>query len=94
MASIPSQPFYKVNQRVTERKKACLGITDRDIRSHSKKRIEGKLQYRNERKFTIVGEPTLKEDKIKRRSWIYPIVEDGYTKIQYKTQGMLKPVKE
>lgn len=94
MTSIPSLPLYKVNQRVTERKKACLGITDRDIRSHSKKRIEGKLQYRNERKFTIVGEPALKEDKIKRRSWIYPIVEDGYTKIQYKTQGMLKPVEE
>jgi len=92
--NIPSQPLYKVNQRVQERKKAYLGITNRDIRSNSKKRIEGKLKYKNERKFTIVGEPTLKVDKIKRRSWIYPIVEDGYTKIQYKTQGMLKPVEE
>lgn len=94
MTSIPSQPFYKVNQRVTERKKAYLGVTDRDIRSNSKKRIEGKLQYRNERKFTIVGEPTLKEDKLKRKSWIYPIVEDGYTRVHYKTQGMLKPLEE
>ncbi len=68
--NIPSEPLYKVNQRVTERKKACLGVTDRHIRSHSKKRIEGKLQYRNERKFTIVGEPTLKDEKIKRSSWI------------------------
>ena len=44
--NIPSEPLYKVNQRVTERKKACLGITDRDIRSHSKKRIEGKLSLK------------------------------------------------
>tara|TARA_R100000700_G_C3164797_1_gene140064 strand:+ start:1272 stop:1556 length:285 start_codon:yes stop_codon:yes gene_type:complete len=94
MSEIPSQPLYKVNQRVQERKKAYLGITSRDVRSHSKRKIEGKLKYRNERRFTIVGEPTLKTDKLKRRSWIYPIVEDGYTKVHYKTQGMLKPVEE
>ena len=94
MSEIPSQPFYKVNQRVTERKKAYLGITDRDIRSNSKKRIEGKLQYRNERKFTIVGEPKLKADSLKRKSWLYPIVEDGKERIEWKVQGMLKPVEE
>ena len=94
MSEIPSQPFYKVNQRVTERKKAYLGVTDRDIRSNSKKRIEGKLQYRNERKFTIVGEPKLKADSLKRKSWLYPIVEDGKERIEWKVQGMLKPVEE
>ena len=87
-------PLYKINQRVQERKKAYLGVTDRDIRSNCKKRIEGKLRFRNERILTVVGEPTLKADRLKRKSWLYPLVEEGYTKVQYKTQGMLKPVEE
>ena len=89
-----SQPLYKVNQRVQERKKACLGITSRDIRSNNKRKIEGKLQYRNERKFTIIGEPKLEEDSIGRKSWSYPIIEDGKTKSDWKLQGMLKPIEE
>ena len=48
-------PLYKINQRVQERKKAYLGVTDRDIRSNCKKRIEGILRFRNERIFTVVG---------------------------------------
>jgi len=89
-----SSPLYKINQRVQERNKAYLGVTNRDIRSNCKKSIEGKIKYKNKRIFTIVGEPTLKEDRLKRKSWIYPLIEEGHTRVHYKTQGMLKPVED
>tara|TARA_R100001594_G_scaffold138758_1_gene182585 strand:- start:1218 stop:1493 length:276 start_codon:yes stop_codon:yes gene_type:complete len=89
-----AQPLYKINQRVQERKKANLGISDRDVRSISKRRLEGFLKYKNERKFTIVGKPKLKADSLKRKSWLYPIIEDGKKRIEWKIQGMLKPVEE
>ena len=62
-----AQPLYKVNQRVQERKKANLGVS----RRITKKNLDAIYKYKSERKFTIVGEPKLKEDKLKRKSWLY-----------------------
>ena len=94
MPQPPSKPLYTIGQRVQERKKAQGGITDRDLRSFTKRKLQGPLTYKNERKYIIVGEPVLKEDRLKRRSWNYPVIEEGQTQIQYKTQGIIQPVKQ
>jgi hypothetical protein len=83
-----SQPRYKVNQRVKERKKANLGVS----RIITKKNLDAIYKYKNGRHFTIVGEPKLKEDKLKRKSWLYPLIEDGKERIEWKMQGMLQPI--
>ena len=85
-----AQPLYKVNQRVKERKKATLGVS----RRLTKKNVDAIYKYKSERKFTIVGEPKLKEDKLKRKSWLYPIIQDGKERIEWKVQGMLQPLEE
>ena len=85
-----AQPLYKVNQRVQERKKANLGVS----RRITKKNLDAIYKYKSERKFTIVGEPKLKEDKLKRKSWLYPIIQDGKERIEWKVQGMLQPLEE
>lgn len=85
-----AQPLYKVNQRVQERKKANLGVS----RRITKKNLDAIYKYKSERKFTIVGEPKLKEDKLKRKSWLYPIIQDGKKRIEWKVQGMLQPIEE
>tara|TARA_R100001082_G_scaffold93672_1_gene60515 strand:- start:321 stop:584 length:264 start_codon:yes stop_codon:yes gene_type:complete len=85
-----AEPLYKTNQRVQERKKSNLGVS----RTFTDKKLDAFYKYKNERKFTIVGEPKLKADSLKRKSWLYPIVEDGKKRIEWKIQGMLKPVEE
>jgi len=89
---VPSNPpLYKKGDRVQERQKKG----DREIRTTRRQYVEGPTKYKGGRKYTIVKGPYLSdENKAKRRSWMYDIIQDGTTKVEPKGQNMIMALEE
>jgi len=91
-----STPDYKVNDRVQERNKGPLGISNRDIRSENTRMLDSrkkKQKFSNNRKGTIL-DIKKKLNRAKRTEWHYLVHYDGEPKADWRVQAIIKLLEE
>ena len=96
MAQKISTPNYQINDRVQERNKGPLGISNRDIRSENTRMLDArkkKQKFSNTRRGTIL-DIKKKTNKAKRTEWHYLVHYDGEPKADWRVQAIIKLLEE